>query len=113
MLSGLRSLASAFARPRAEELAPADFDVVTPRELMNRAFRRPFFRRGTLVFDDGQRLTIAVKDLSIGGARVEYYERTTLPDEVMLCEPSLRLRCRARVVWQIDHSAGLQFIAAA
>jgi hypothetical protein len=98
-------------RAQVETEAPAsDFEVVESPRLMERAFRRPFFRHGALLFEDGQRLNIAVKDLSEGGARVEFYVRTTLPENVMLCEPTLRLRCRAKVVWQIEGAAGLAFI---
>ncbi len=87
-----------------------EFELVEPPRLIARAFRRPFFRHGALVFEDGQRLAIAVKDLSEGGARVEFYVRTTLPENVMLCEPTLRLRCRAKVVWQEEGVAGLAFV---
>lgn len=110
MLSNLVS--SLFSRRAEPEAAPADFEVVEAPRLIERAFRRPFFRHGALVFEDGQRLNIAVKDLSTGGARVEFYVRTTLPDNVMLCEPTLRLRCRAKVVWQTENAAGLAFIEA-
>lgn len=88
------------------------FEVVEPPKLMARAFRRPFFRHGALMFEDGQRLDVAVKDLSVGGARIEYYLRTELPENVLLCEPTLRLRCRAKVVWQIEGAAGLCFVQA-
>ena len=104
-------VSSLFSRRAAPEAAPEEpFEVVEPPRLIERAFRRPFFRHGVLLFEDGQRLNIAVKDLSEGGARVEFYVRTTLPDNVMLCEPTLRLRCRAKVVWQSDGAAGLAFI---
>lgn len=86
------------------------FEVVEPPKLIARAFRRPFFRHGSLMFEDGQRIDVAVKDLSIGGARIEYYVRAELPERVLLCEPTLRLRCRARVVWQIEGAAGLSFV---
>jgi hypothetical protein len=97
-------------RQHEAALASEDFEVVEAPKLMERAFRRPFFRHGALLFEDGQRLNIAVKDLSVGGARVEFYVRQTLPDNVLLCEPTLRLRCRAKVVWQTEGAAGLAFI---
>jgi len=107
MLSKL--ISSLFSRPAQPEAAAEEFEVVEAPRLMERAFRRPFFRHGALVFKDGQRLNIAVKDLSEGGARVEFYMRTTLPENVMLCEPTLRLRCHAKVVWQTENAAGLSF----
>ncbi len=108
MLSNL--ISSLFTRRAEVEAAPDEtFEVVESPRLIERAFRRPFFRHGALLCEDGQRLNVAVKDLSDGGARVEFYVRTTLPDNVMLCEPTLRLRCRAKVVWQSDGVAGLAF----
>ncbi len=107
MLSSLVS--SLFSRRAEPETAPQEFEIVEAPRLIERAFRRPFFRHGALVFEDGQRLNVAVKDLSAGGARVEFYVRTMLPDNVMLCEPTLRLRCRAKVVWQEEGAAGLAF----
>lgn len=110
MISRLSSFAaSLFGREQAKPENKV-FEVVEPPKLIARAFRRPFFRHGTLLFEDGQRLDVAVKDLSVGGARIEYYLRTELPENVLLCEPTLRLRCRAKVVWQIEGAAGLSFV---
>jgi hypothetical protein len=44
------------------------------------------------------------------GARVEFFQHVTLPDEVQFLEATLRLRKRARVVWQRDGVAGLAFL---
>ena len=109
----LSKLVSALSSRRARDqtaVAPEEFEIVEPPQLIERAFRRPFFRRGVLVFEDAQRVEIAVKDLSAGGARVEFCLRAPLPENVMLCEPTLRLRCRAKVVWQTEGAAGLAFI---
>jgi hypothetical protein len=105
-------LSSLFSRRAQAQDTPSedDFEFVEPPRLIARAFRRPFFRHGALVFGEGQRLNVAVKDLSAGGARVEFFVRTPLPEDVILCEPSLRLRCRAKVVWQSQGVAGLAFI---
>ena len=109
MLSNLVS--SLFSRRAPDTATPEEeFEVVTPPRLISRAFRRPFFRHGALLLEDGQRVNVAVKDLSVGGARVEFYQRVPLPENVLLCEPTLRLRCRAKVVWQTEGAAGLAFI---
>ena len=108
MLSNL--ITALLSRQSAKPVPATDeFELVEPPRLIERAFRRPFFRHGALLFEDGQRLNVAVKDLSAGGARVEFYLRATLPENVLLCEPTLRLRCRAKVVWQEDGAAGLAF----
>jgi hypothetical protein len=111
LMSRLSAIAAALTgRAPAQTETAEEFEVVEPPKLMARAFRRPFFRHGSLLLEDGQRIDVAVKDLSVGGARVEYYVRTELPERVLLCEPTLRLRCRAKVVWQIEGAAGLCFV---
>jgi hypothetical protein len=67
------------------------------------------FRNGTIVIEGGQRLSVAIKDLSEHGARIEFVRRMDLPSVVILMEPMLKLRCRARVVWQREGIAGLEF----
>lgn len=58
---------------------------------------------------EGERLSVAIKDLSEGGRRVEYFIRRELPDFVVLIESTLRIKRRARVIWQRDGAAGLAF----
>jgi hypothetical protein len=41
---------------------------------------------------------------------VEFFQHVTLPPEVQLLEATMRLRKRARVVWQEDGRAGLEFL---
>ena len=111
LVARLSALAAALTGRGAEPTETAEeFEVVEPPKLIQRAFRRPFFRHGSLLLRDGQRIDVAVKDLSVGGARIEYYVRTELPEDVLLCEPTLRLRCRAKVIWQIEGAAGLCFV---
>jgi PilZ domain len=75
-----------------------------------RAPRQPLFRTATLVTSGGARQNVAVKDLSETGARIEFHTRSELPSIVMLIEPTLKVHKRARVVWQTEGVAGLQFI---
>jgi hypothetical protein len=72
--------------------------------------RRAIFKNGTVMFGTGVRLSVVIKDLTDSGARIEFFARTMLPDEVILAEPMLKLRRRARVAWQRDGAAGLQFL---
>src|ERR1700741_676559 len=74
-----------------------------------RSPRQPVFRNGTLIFEDGDRLAVVIKDLSDGGARVEFFVNRPLPETMILSEPTLKLRRRACVVWQRDGAAGLVF----
>lgn len=68
------------------------------------------FRHGVVIIESGQKLSVAIKSLSETGARVEFFTAVTLPPTVLLSEPTLRLRRRARVVWQRDGVASLEFI---
>lgn len=75
-----------------------------------RAPRDPVFKHGVLILEDGRKFSVALKNLSETGAKVEFHNRMHLPERVMVAEPTLKLRRWARVVWQDDHAAGLAFI---
>jgi hypothetical protein len=68
------------------------------------------FRQGALILADGEKHPVAVKDISATGARIEYFVRRELPAFVTLVEPTLRIKSRARVVWQREGVAGLAFV---
>lgn len=70
---------------------------------------KPCTGKARLCLADGEKLSVAIKNLSESGARVEYFIRRELPELVVLIEPTLRIRHRARVVWQRDGAAGLAF----
>jgi len=78
---------------------------------VERAVRQVIFRQGVLILGNGERLAVAVKNVSATGAGVEFFTRRDLPEFVTLVEPTLRIKSRARVVWQRDGAAGLTFIA--
>ncbi len=75
-----------------------------------RAIRKPTFKQGTLLLPGGDRMSVVVKNISDTGARVDFFTRALLPPYVVLAEPSLRLRRKSSVVWQVDGSAGLHFV---
>jgi hypothetical protein len=77
---------------------------------IERALRQAVFRQGALILADGEKLRVALKNISVTGARVEYFTRRELPEIVILVEPTLRIKARARVVWQRDGVAGLAFM---
>lgn len=77
----------------------------------SRAPRKHVFRNATLSWDEAHRLGVVIKDLSDEGARVEFFQNVTLPEIVTLIEPTLKLRRNARVVWQTNGAAGLQFVS--
>lgn len=89
---------------------PIPTEAAPPRKKEERPGRRPLFRHATIVFDSGQTMRVAVKNLSSTGARIEFFSHAELPSELVLHEPTMTLRRRARVVWQREGMAGLQFI---
>ncbi len=78
---------------------------------VERAVRQAIFRQGALILADGEKLPVALKNISATGARIEYFIRRDLPERVILVEATLRIKAHARVVWQRDGVAGLAFIA--
>jgi len=78
---------------------------------IERAVRQAVFRQGALLLADGEKVEVALKNISATGARVEYFTRGELPDMVTLVEPTLRIKSRAHVVWQREGVAGLAFKA--
>jgi hypothetical protein len=92
------------------ERAPVNAsEKVAPRS-KERAPRQAVFRNATITLDSGERMTVAVKDVSASGARVEFFRHVPLPATFMLSEPMMKLKCRVRVVWQREGVAGVEFI---
>lgn len=98
---------AAAAAPRTFSMASNVAKTVRSKE---RAPREPMFRTGTLVTSGGARQNVAIKNVSATGALIEFHTRNELPLYVVLIEPMLRLHKKAKVVWQIEGAAGLQFV---
>lgn len=77
---------------------------------VERAVRQAIFRQGALILADGEKLPVALKNISATGARIEYFVRRDLPERVILVEATLRIKAHARVAWQRDGVAGLAFL---
>lgn len=87
----------------------------TPKETVDhqtrKAPRQPQFREAQISLGrNSGELQVAVKDLSEGGVRIESFRKLALPPVVELYEPLSGRRCQARVVWQEDFRAALEFI---
>lgn len=92
-------------RPAVDQGAPE-----TPSFEERRADERHLvFQEAVLVLDNHERLRVAITDLSARGAGIQYSVRLDLPFRVRLEAPTLKLRCWARVAWQNDGAAGLEF----
>jgi hypothetical protein len=72
--------------------------------------RRAVFQEAMLLLDY-ENIRVVITDLSSRGARVQFSARTELPFRVRLMAQTLKLNCGARVVWQNDGAAGLEFLA--
>ena len=92
------------------DTAPPPASLPLSRQV-ERAVRQAVFRQGALILADGEKVPVALKNISANGARIEYFTRRDLPATVILVEPTLRIKSRARVVWQRDGVAGLAFVA--
>ncbi|PZO46146.1 MAG: hypothetical protein DCF16_19325 [Alphaproteobacteria bacterium] len=90
--------------------APAGAVEKMPPRSQDRAARQAVFRNATLTLDSGERMTVAVKDVSATGARVEFFRHVPLPQNFMLSEPMMKLKRRVRVVWQREGVAGVEFV---
>ena len=74
--------------------------------------RRPVFQEAVLVLEDYHKLRAVITDVSSRGARVQYFTKIDLPFRVRMHAPVLKLNCWARVVWQQEGAAGLEFLPA-
>jgi hypothetical protein len=72
--------------------------------------RRAVFQGAILTLEDYDKIRAIITDLGERGARVQYAMRRDLPFRVRINAPGLKLKCWARVVWQKDGAAGLEFL---
>jgi hypothetical protein len=75
-----------------------------------RAPRQALFRNATIETEAGERISVALKEISATGARIECIRRDALPDTFWLMEPMLKLARRVRIVWRKGGAVGVAFI---
>lgn len=80
-----------------------------PPQAKARAARDSVFKQAAIILDSGARHSVAIKDISAGGARIEFFHDIALEGEFTISEPMTRLRRRARVAWRTQGAAGLVF----
>lgn len=89
---------------------PAEADAAPFVE--RRAIRRlPVFHDATLTIEGYFRIRAAITDLSPRGACVAFAVRVDLPSRIVIAAPALAMERWARVAWQSDGVAGLEFVA--
>jgi hypothetical protein len=84
----------------------------TPRGKVQqpRAPRESAYKNATVLLDSGSRFSVAIKDISASGARIEFFQDLPLEGVFTLIEPMLKIRRRARVSWRRGGAAGLAFL---
>ncbi|MET0156934.1 MAG: PilZ domain-containing protein [Methyloceanibacter sp.] len=78
-----------------------------------RSPRSRVFRQAIATLEGGEKLAIAIKNLSASGCRIEFFRNTPLTQTLVIDEHSLSLHYEAEVVWQGEGAAGLRFIGVA
>jgi hypothetical protein len=68
------------------------------------------FKSGVVKLPDGSLVNVVITALDASGAQIEFGERQVLPTQLVLFEPSSRLRAPVRVLWQQDGRAALGFL---
>ena len=97
------------AKPINDDDAP-ELCVATPAD--THAARQPrlaIYKAGVLYLDRGIRVQVVVRNISQGGARVEFSRYLELPAKVTLALDGDPRRAPARVAWQSEGAAGLKF----
>ena len=107
------SLRSLFGLTRGDPgCEPEAFPEPFPEPFVERRAqpREAVFQEVVLTLEDYHRIRAVVVNLSSQGARIHFSDRTELPFRIRLSGPTSRLTCWARVVWQVDEAAGLEFL---
>lgn len=76
----------------------------------SRAPRQTLFRNATITLASGAHHAVVIKDISEGGARIEFLRDVPFDHEFTLTEATLKLRRRARLSWRKNGIAGLVFV---
>ncbi len=72
--------------------------------------RDAVFQEAVLTLEDYHKVRAVIVNLGSRGARIQFSTRTELPFRIRLSAPTLKFNCWARVVWQADEAAGLEFL---
>ena len=92
--------------------APEDVPASEPFVERRAEERQATFQEVLLTLEDFHKIRAIIVNLSSRGARIHFSTRTELPFRIRLSAPVLKLNCWARVVWQQDEAAGLEFLPA-
>jgi hypothetical protein len=97
------------ARP-VFEAVDQQIDYVNIPRRKSREERHNVYKQAVAILPMGERLPCVIRNVTGRGARIEFFQRIALGDQLTLVEPTLKMRVLAKVVWQRDGSAGLRFV---
>jgi len=90
--------------------APANEPAAEPFVERRAEERHATFQEVLLTLEDFHKIRAIIVNLSSRGARIHFSTRTELPFRVRFSAPVLNRSGWARVVWQADEAAGLEFL---
>ena len=90
--------------------APEDEPAAEPFVERRAEERQATFQEVLLTLEDFHKIRAIIVNLSSRGARIHFSTRTELPFRVRFSAPVLNRSGWARVVWQADEAAGLEFL---
>ena len=89
---------------------PADESAAEPFVERRAEPREAAFQEALLTLEDFHKIRAIIVNLSSRGARIHFSTRTELPFRIRFSAPVLNRSGWARVVWQADEAAGLEFL---
>jgi hypothetical protein len=100
-----------FLRFRAARAKRAEDEADVAAFVERRTVQRlPVFHDAVLTIEGYFKIRAAITDLSPRGACVAYSVRVDLPSRIVIAAPALAMERWARVAWQGDGVAGLEFV---
>lgn len=97
------------SRVRAARHEPDPLDEVSPDERRG-AVRRPTFKAGEIVLDDGRRVACVVRNISDSGCLIKLDNADALPDYVAIRIDLDASPRPAEIVWRSTTLAGAMFV---
>jgi hypothetical protein len=96
-------------RVRAAQHEPDPLDEVLPDE-RRRDVRRPTFKAGEVILDDGRRVACIVRNISDSGCLMKLENADALPDYVAIRIDLDSPARPAEIVWRSSTLAGAMFV---
>lgn len=96
-------------RARAASREPDPLDEVSPDE-RRRDVRRPTFKAGEIILDDGRKVACIVRNISDSGCLIKLVNADALPDFVTIRIDLEAPPRAAEIVWRSASLAGAMFI---